>query len=65
MPSAPAARLPVRSAALMSITLVAQFVHATSSMVSKPSSTPVLLIAKGSGRMELGRGRRGPGVEWG
>jgi hypothetical protein len=33
--------------------LVASFAHATSNMVRQPTSTPVLLMANGMGRMEL------------
>jgi hypothetical protein len=45
--------LPVAAAARMSMQLVASFAHATSSIVSTPTSTPVLDIANGIGRMEL------------
>ena len=48
----------------MSIVLVATLVQATTTMVTTPSSTPVLLMANGSGNTELcsGVGRREPGV---
>jgi hypothetical protein len=37
----------------MSMQLVASLAHATSSIVSTPTSTPVLEMAKGMGKMEL------------
>jgi hypothetical protein len=45
--------LPVAAAARMSMQLVASLAHATSSIVSTPTSTPVLEMAKGIGSMEL------------
>jgi hypothetical protein len=45
--------LPVAAAARMSMQLVASLAHATSSIVSTPTSTPVLEMAKGIGRIEL------------
>lgn len=45
--------LPVAPAARINMQLVASLAHATTNIVRQPTSTPVLLMAKGIGRMEL------------
>lgn len=50
--------LPVAAAARISMQLVASLAHATTSMVRHPTSTPVLEMAKGIGRIELQRNGR-------